>query len=116
MLGDPQLALQALIDLVPENSKREWPSSRRPPLKVSSDGDVLYADEVFSTLAESRPADTILLTETTSNVTELLTVWAITAPGHIIRSQAAAWAGELPLPWVSPWLSRPKESNGRWSL
>ena len=41
----------------------------------------MYADEVFSALAESRPADTILVTETTSNVTELLTAWAITAPG-----------------------------------
>ena len=81
MLGDPQLALETLIDLVPENPKREWPSSRRPPLKVSSDGDPLYADEAFSALAESRPADTILVTETTSNVTELLNAWPITAPG-----------------------------------
>ena len=81
MLGDPHLALEALIDLVPENTKREWPSVRLPPLKVSSDGDVLYADEAFATLAESRPADAILVTESTSNVTELLNVWAITAPG-----------------------------------
>ena len=81
MLGDPHLALKALIDLVPENTKREWPSVRLPPLKVSSDGDVLYADEAFATLAESRPADAILVTESTSNVTELLNVWAITAPG-----------------------------------
>ncbi len=28
MLGDPHLALEALIDLVPENTKREWPSVR----------------------------------------------------------------------------------------
>ena len=81
MLGDPHLALEALIDLVPENTKREWPSVRLPPLKVSSDGDVLYADEAFATLADSRPADAILVTESTSNVTELLNVWAITAPG-----------------------------------
>jgi benzoylformate decarboxylase len=80
MLGDPQLALEALIDLVPENTKRDWPSSPRPPLKVSSDG-VLYADEAFATLAESRPADAILVTESTSNVTELLNAWGITAPG-----------------------------------
>ena len=33
MLGDPQLALEALIDLVPENTKRDWPSSPRPPLR-----------------------------------------------------------------------------------
>ena len=81
MLGDPQLALEALIGLVPENPKREWPSFRLPPLKVSSDGDPLYADEAFSVLAESRPAETILVTETTSNVTELLNTWAITTPG-----------------------------------
>ena len=31
MLGDPQLALEALIDLVPENSKREWPRFPHPP-------------------------------------------------------------------------------------
>ena len=81
MLGDPQLALEALIELVPENSKRDWPSSPRPPLKVSSEGDVLYADELFSTLAESRPNDAILVAESTSNVTELLNLWWITAPG-----------------------------------
>ena len=33
MLGDPQLALEALIDLVPENPKREWPSFGHPPLR-----------------------------------------------------------------------------------
>ena len=81
MLGDPRLALEALIELIPENSKRDWPSLRLPPLKVSSDGAVLYADEAFSTLAESRPADAILVSESTSNVTELLSAWAITAPG-----------------------------------
>ena len=81
MLGDPQLALEALIDLVPENSKRDWPSSPRPPLKVSREGDVLYADELFSTLAESRPNEAILVAESTSNVTELLNLWWITAPG-----------------------------------
>ncbi len=81
MLGDPQLALETLIDLVPENSRREWPGAPLPPLKVSSDGDVLYADEAFSTLGESRPTDTILVTETTSNVTELLNAWPITEPG-----------------------------------
>ncbi len=81
LLGDPQLALEALTDLVPERPKREWPSSRLPPLMVSSDGEVLYADEAFSALDGSRPADTVLVTETTSNVTELLNAWGITAPG-----------------------------------
>ena len=81
MLGDPKLALEALIDLVPEHPKREWPSSPRPPLKVSNEGDVLYADELFSTLAESRPNDAILVAESTSNVTELLNLWWIAAPG-----------------------------------
>ncbi len=81
ILGDPQLTLETLIDLVPENAKREWPRLRHPPLKASSDGDVLYANEAFSTLAESRPADTILVSESTSNVTELLSTWWITAPG-----------------------------------
>ena len=33
MLGDPHLALEALIDLVRENTKRDWPSSPRPPLR-----------------------------------------------------------------------------------
>ena len=41
----------------------------------------MYADEAFATLAESRPADAIPVTESTSNVTELLNVWALTAPG-----------------------------------
>ena len=35
---------------------------------------------LFSTLAESRPNDAILVAESTSNVTELLNFWWITAP------------------------------------
>jgi benzoylformate decarboxylase len=81
LLGDPQLALEALTDLVPKNPEREWTSVPLPPLKVSSEGDVLYADEAFSILAESRPADTILVTETTSNQTDLAFAWGTTAPG-----------------------------------
>ncbi|HEX3680962.1 MAG TPA: benzoylformate decarboxylase [Bryobacteraceae bacterium] len=81
MLSDPRLALEALIDLVPSNSKREWPRLRLPPFKVSSGEDLLYANEVFSTLAEARPADAILLAESTSNMGELLMVWPITTPG-----------------------------------
>ena len=81
ILGDPQLALEALIDLVPKNSPREWPPLRLPPFKVSSGADALFANEAFSTLAESRPADTVLVAETTSNQTELLTTWPITTSG-----------------------------------
>jgi benzoylformate decarboxylase len=81
ILGDPQLALEALIDLVPKNSQREWPALRLPPFKVSSGEDPLFANEVFSILAESRSADTILVAETTSNQTELLTTWPITTAG-----------------------------------
>ena len=81
ILGDPQLALEALIDLIPKNSQREWPALRLPPFKVSSGEDPLFANEAFSTLAESRPSDTILVAETTSNQTELLTTWPITTSG-----------------------------------
>lgn len=79
VLGDPQLALDALIDFVPNNPLREWPPLRLPPLKVSSGADPLFANEAFSTLAESRPDDTILVAESTSNQTELLTTWPITS-------------------------------------
>jgi benzoylformate decarboxylase len=81
ILGDPQLALEALIDLVPKSPQREWPPLRLPPFKVSSGAGPLFANEAFSTLAESRPAETILVAESTSNQTELLTTWPITTPG-----------------------------------
>jgi benzoylformate decarboxylase len=96
MLGDPQLAMEALVDLIPEKSKRDWPSLRLPPLKVSSDGDVLYADEAFSTLAESRPDDAILVVESTSNATELAFAWGgVTAPGsfYSFASGGLGWGG-----------------------
>lgn len=80
ILGDPQLALEALIDLVPKKSRREWPPLRLPPFKVSSGAESLFANEAFSTLAESRPDDAILVAESTSNQTELLTTWPITTP------------------------------------
>ncbi|HEY1882060.1 MAG TPA: benzoylformate decarboxylase [Candidatus Cybelea sp.] len=80
LLADPQLALEMLIDLVPQNAKREWPAWHLPPLKVPGAGDVLYSNEVFCTIAQSRPADAILVAETTSNQTELLYFWHITAP------------------------------------
>jgi benzoylformate decarboxylase len=80
MLGHPQLALEALIDLVPENSKREWPGLRPLQVKVSSDGDLLYANEAFSVLAESRPSDTVLVVESESNTLELVYALALTKP------------------------------------
>ena len=81
ILGDPQLALEALIDLVPKKSQRQWPRLSLPPLKVSSGDEPLFANEALATLVESRPADTILVAESTSNQTELLMTWPITTPG-----------------------------------
>jgi benzoylformate decarboxylase len=81
MLGDPRLALEALTDLIPQNPRREWPSFALPPYRVSSNENLVYSNEAFSALSETRPADAILVTESTSNVTELLAIWPITTPG-----------------------------------
>ena len=81
VLSDPRLALEDLIELLPEKVQREWPTWHPLAYKVSNAGEPLYSNELFSTLAESRPADAILVAESTSNVTELLSFWHISTPG-----------------------------------
>ena len=101
MLGHPQLALEALIDLVPEKPKREWPGLHPLPVKVSSDGDLLYANEAFSILAESRPTDTVLVVETESNILELVYSLALTKPAIAVPDSFYSSAAGC-LGWGAP--------------
>lgn len=101
MLGHPQLALEAMIDLVPEKPKRDWPGLRPLPVKVSSDGDLLYANEAFSILAESRPDDSVFVVESESNVLELVYALALTKPATIMPESFYSSAAGC-LGWGAP--------------
>jgi benzoylformate decarboxylase len=74
--ADAKLALESLIELVPQNKDRPLPT----PLRVENQSpspaiSPLTASEVFSALSEARPEDAILVQEPPSNSTDLLQSW-----------------------------------------
>jgi len=94
LLGDTRLAIQGLLELVnpgqyppvpPRALKRELPN---PP------GAMLTPAEVFATLQENRPADAVLLLESTSNAEEFHTWVPITEPHSfsLFASGGLGWA------------------------
>ena len=89
LLGDPVLSLEGLKALLgnhkPKTTKaRETLAHRMAshapgPAKFSGDGR-LTAAQVFRALNQVRPANTILIEESPSNLPDLHTEWAITEP------------------------------------
>jgi benzoylformate decarboxylase len=94
ILGDSQLALEMLMERIPKSSGREMPPPlSRPAAKVSSGQAPLFASEVFSTLAEVRPTDAILVAESASNTFDLLGAWPIVKPDsfYMFASGGLGW-------------------------
>lgn len=96
LLGDAMLTIESLIELIDSSNDRERLKPLKSPLpKVSSDTEPLYAVEVFSSIAELRPKNAILVIETPSNTLDLLTAWPITEPNsfYTCASGGLGWGG-----------------------
>jgi benzoylformate decarboxylase len=81
LLADAKLALESLIELVPQNTSR----SLATPLRFSRElpsppNNPLTANEAFAALSELRPNDAIIVQETPSNSADLLQWWPTLKP------------------------------------
>jgi benzoylformate decarboxylase len=105
LLGDAILSLIALKDLLgpckPKVSKaRETVAHRMAPhapgaAKVSDDGR-LTAAQVFKALNEIRPANTVLVEESPSNLADLHAAWPITEPDTFYTFASGGLGWNLP--------------------
>jgi benzoylformate decarboxylase len=105
LLGDAVLSLIALKDLLgpckPKVSKaRETVAHRMAPhapgaARVSEDGR-LTAAQVFEALNEVRPANTVLVEESPSNLADLHAAWPITEPDTFYTFASGGLGWNLP--------------------
>jgi benzoylformate decarboxylase len=73
LLGDTLLVLEELVDLIDDHSDRVVPAAVRPDGAVElSLAPPLLPDEVWSTLASVKPAESPLVTESTSTMAQQL--------------------------------------------
>jgi benzoylformate decarboxylase len=78
LLSDARLALEALIDAVPNVTSRSAPAAVPVERTLPSrPNNPLTALEAFAALSEFRPKDAILVNETASNAGDLLQYWPI---------------------------------------
>jgi len=71
LLGDPKVAIDLLLDLVAEGSARTAPEPMaRPRLLPSAPGRPLTPPEVYAVLSRVRPADAVIVNESTSTMAQ----------------------------------------------
>ena len=82
LLSDARLALEALVDSIPEIDSRSTPPPPAKPTQLTSQepGGPLSALEAFTALGKVRPHDAILVNESASNFADLLQNWPIVEP------------------------------------
>ena len=97
LLSDTRLALEALIDAIPESTTRTAPSAlyfeRQLPTPPNAP---LTAMEAFAALGELRPEDAILVQETPSNVGDLLQCWPTVQPDSYYSFASGGLGWDLP--------------------
>jgi benzoylformate decarboxylase len=96
ILGDPPLALEMMIDLIPRGQGREFAPLPMPEHRASNGEGRLLASEAFRAIAETKPQDAILVNESSSNSFELLAAWPIIEPDSYYQFAGAA------LGWGAP--------------
>ncbi len=81
LLSDAKLALEALIDAIPNVTSRKTPTAVHIERKLPSPPNTpLTALEAFAALSELRPKNAILVQESPSNVGDLLQCWPTLEP------------------------------------
>ncbi|MGA7465315.1 thiamine pyrophosphate-dependent enzyme, partial [Mycobacterium sp.] len=73
LLGDPLLVLEEIVGLIEKRSDRPVPPARAPRPSVTSEATApLTTEAVWSTLSTVKPADSALVTESTSTMAQQL--------------------------------------------
>jgi len=96
-LGDSLLALEQLVDMVDDHTNRNVPAAQvRNPAVDWSASPPLAPDAVWSTLASVKPADSPLVTESTSTMAQQLHWIPTTRPASFFATASGGIGYGLP--------------------
>ncbi len=113
LLGDTKLTLEALIQLMPQNTERSLPTPLPPNAPLpSSPSKPLTANEAFAALSELRPDNAIVVQETPSNSGDLLNWWPTVAPASYFTFASGGLGWNTPAA-VGIALAQQKSGSGR---
>ena len=97
VLGDTLLALEQLVDLVDDHSDRSVPAKQANTAAVDVTGSApLEPDAVWATLRTITPADSPLVTESTSTMAQQLRFLPSTRPGSFFATASGGIGWGLP--------------------
>jgi benzoylformate decarboxylase len=97
LLGDPLLALEQLTDLVGDHGHRRLPATQTPTVLMDrAESAPLSTDAVWSTLAAVKPAESALVMESTSTLTEQRRWLPTTAPASIFGTASGGIGWGVP--------------------
>src|ERR1700757_3238253 len=87
LIGDALLSLEQLVTMVDDHKNRKVPAAQRPSGKVDLAASApLEPDAVWSTLRDVTPADSPLVTESTSTMAQQLRFLPSTRPGSFFAT------------------------------
>ena len=97
LLADTLLALEQLVDLVDDHSDRQVPAAQAPTGEVDLSGSApLAPDAVWSTLKTVKPADSPLVTESTSTLAQQVRFLPSTRPGSFFATASGGIGWGVP--------------------
>ena len=97
VIGDALLALEQLVDMVDDHSDRPAPAAQaRSRDIIDSASPPLTTDAVWSTLATVKPADSPLVTESTSTMAEQLRWLPTTRPASFFATASGGIGWGVP--------------------
>ncbi|WP_375481607.1 benzoylformate decarboxylase [uncultured Mycobacterium sp.] len=97
VLGDTLLALEQLVDMVDDRSDRAVPTRQVPTSAVDVTGSApLEPDAVWSTLSTVKPADSPVVTESTSTMAQQLRFLPTTRPASFFATASGGIGWGLP--------------------
>jgi benzoylformate decarboxylase len=97
LIGDALLTLQQLVDLVDDRSNRNVPVAHRPTDDVDLTGSApLSADAVWATLRDVKPADSPLVTESTSTLAQQMRFLPTTRPASFFATASGGIGWGVP--------------------
>ena len=97
VIGDALLALEQLVDLVDDHSDRHVPAAHEPTGAVDLSGSApLSADAVWATLRDVKPADSPLVTESTSTQAQQMRFLPTTRPASFFATASGGIGWGVP--------------------
>ncbi|ORA33245.1 benzoylformate decarboxylase [Mycobacterium aquaticum] len=98
LLGDAKLVLQQLLSLIGERSDRTVPPlpARQQPATETTASAPLAPDAVYAALNAVKPADAVLVTESTSTMAQQLRWLPTTRPGSFFATASGGIGWGLP--------------------